>query len=76
MYARESSEEGGFAPEIRERSDMTGVSKASEPQSPKVSKVLNYRRAVTLLCRALLELAESGRISESSMEKLKEFSRG
>jgi len=77
MYTRESAEEGAEGPEDA-GDDMKGErSESTLPESSvKVQKILNYRRGVRVLARAVLDLAVSGRISERDIELLEELLRG
>ena len=56
--------------------EESGGQPKADRTSPKVRKVLSYRVLVKHLCRALLELADSGNISLDTRAFLKEGSRG
>jgi len=55
---------------------MSDKTEAEPPQPSEVSKILNHRRAVKLLAKSLVELAETGNINARSLRLIKEFTHG
>ncbi len=61
---------------VKSSEDPQGPPSSPSPRAGMLARVVSFRVAVKVLARAVLELADTGNISEELRQKLRQVARG